>query len=101
MAERVKARRMELLDWLHDLNQIEVAAHMIGADSPAAWDGLGLVDDARPSLMTELTILEDAPMPDVVRFLGADAETRRQMLGLVLVYGGLYDAEGKFMEVHQ
>ena len=45
---------------------------------------MALVYRERPGTLAELAILEECEVPDVVRFLTADAETRQQAVYRVL-----------------
>jgi len=96
---RVKARRSELLALLHSLNEMEAAAHMFGPDDPAAWDTFGTVYGERPAVLAELAILEHCRAADLIRFLSERRDTRKRLIEGVLLRGGLWDSQGKFVEV--
>lgn len=95
----IKARRLELLDQIHSLNRIEQGAHRSGADRPETWLALAMVHAERPSMLVELAILENCRVPELVRFLTADTQTRQAAVDRVLGWGGLQDASGKFLEL--
>lgn len=86
--EKVKARRIELLDALHDLNRLESLAHDAGPEKPGTWDALETVYDNRPGVLAELTLLENSGAADVIRFLAADAPTRQSTIAAVIEQGG-------------
>jgi hypothetical protein len=91
-----KARRFELYDKLQSLAQIEIGVHKAGLTNPA-WNGLALVYQQRPRLLAELTILENASAPDLVRFLIADETTRQVVIDRVMLAGGMRNAVGEFV----
>ncbi|MGH9454222.1 MAG: hypothetical protein ACRD2O_09675 [Terriglobia bacterium] len=95
---RVKARRMELLDLLHDLNRLEIAAHDAGPEQPETWDALATVYAKRPVVMVELTALENCGAAELIRFLNSDRE-RESVIGRAILRGGLPDSSGRFVEV--
>jgi hypothetical protein len=97
--DRVKAGRFELLDRLHTLNRLEVRAHDAGLDNPQSWDALAKVYAERPGLLAELTILENCGAADLVRFLSADNAAREWAIAVVMEHRGLYDSDGRFVEV--
>jgi len=88
--ERVKAWRFELLDELHRLNRLELRAHDAGLDHPATLSALALVYGRRPGLLAELVILEDAEVPDLIRFMGEGIETRAWAVNKLIEQGGLW-----------
>jgi hypothetical protein len=96
--ERVKARRTELLDWLHGLNRLEALAHDAGP-TEASWEALALVFAERPVLLAELAVLENCEAPDLIRFLGSGGQERERTIEAVLFTGGLCDSLGRFVEV--
>jgi hypothetical protein len=96
---RIKARRFELLDRLHMLNDLEARAHRLGPDNPDTWDALGRVYAERPGILAELAILETANAADLLRFLSAGLEERKRAIDGVIARGGLCDAAGRFMDV--
>ena len=97
--ERVKARRFQLLHSLHALRDLEATAHRLGPDHAETWDTLSTVYAERPVILTELTILENAGVADLVKFLSADGTTRESAIACVIGRGGLYGLEGRFVEV--
>jgi ribosomal protein L37AE/L43A len=98
--ERVKARRMELLDLLHSLNRLETAAHDAGPDSVRVWDVLEVVYGKRPGVLAELAVLENYGAAALIRFLNSDAPERESTIAGVIERGGLYDSAGRFAEVN-
>ncbi len=96
---RVKARRFELLGELHTLNRLEVRAHEAEPDNPATWDALARVYAEPPTVLVELAILENGGAADLVRFLSADNATRGRVMAVVTERGGLYNSDGRFVEV--
>lgn len=96
--ERVKARRFELQEELHALNRIEAGAHDAGP-TDAVWDALARVYAERPALLVELATLENGGAADLVRFLSADPATRGRVVASVTERGGLYNLDGRFVEV--
>lgn len=94
----VHARCMELLGSLHGLNRLEALAHDAGA-SEARWEILGHVYCKRSRLLAKLTILENCGAVDLIRFLSAETELRERVIDGVLMRGGLYDAQGRFVEI--
>ena len=97
--ERVKARRFELLDYLHVLGDLEATAHRLGPDNPETWDALSAVYADRPAILAKLTILENAGAADLLRFLAANPETQKRVIDGVRMRGGLTDDSGKFVGV--
>ncbi len=65
----------------------------------ATWDALETVYRDRPALLAELAILENCGAADLLRFLTADSATRGRVIAGVIEHGGLYDSDGKFVEV--
>ena len=96
---RVKARRFELLDQLHDLNRLESVAHDSGP-TEAAWDALAVCYRQCEPILAELTILENSGAADVIRFLNAESDTRQSVIDAVISRGGLFDSSGGFIEVN-
>jgi hypothetical protein len=96
---RIKARRFELLDRLHMLNDLEARAHRLGPDNPETWDALAGVYAERPGVLAELGILENCPAANLLRFLSAGSEERQRAIDGLIARGGLCDAAGRFMDV--
>ena len=78
---------------------MEIAAHSAGRDSIEAWDGLDVVYLKRPGALAELTVLENTSASDLIRFLASDGETSKRVIAGVIERGGLYDFNGKWVEV--
>jgi hypothetical protein len=97
--ERVKARRFEVSEELRGLGRTELQAREAGMSDPAAWDALALVYRKRPTLLAELTILENYGAANLIRFLSAGSELREQVIDGVLTAGGLYDSRSRFIEI--
>lgn len=97
--ERVKARRSELSGLLHTVNGREAAAHILGPDNPAAWDALSTVYGERPAVLAELAILENCRAADLIRFLSDRQDARERLIEGLLARGGLWNSQGKFVEV--
>jgi hypothetical protein len=98
--QRVKARRFELLDELDTLSPLESLAHEAGTDHPAAWDALAHCYGTRSGVLAELAILETANAADLLRFLSASQEEQEQVLQTVILGGGIWDSDGRFVELH-
>jgi hypothetical protein len=96
----VKARRLELLDELDTLHRLESLAHEAGTDHPAAWDALAHCYGTRSGVLAELEVLENASAADLLRFLSAGQEEQEQVLQRVIIGGGLWDSDGRFVELH-
>jgi hypothetical protein len=90
---------MELLDNLKLLAELEQEAHRLGLEWEASWDALEEVCRARPAILAEVAILEQASVSDLVRFLTCDSEMRESVIQRVLCAGGLFNREGKWVEV--
>jgi hypothetical protein len=97
--EQVKARRFELLDELHTLNQLELGVHDAGPENPATWDALAQVYAERPGILAELTFLENSPAGKELQFLSARPEKQQAVRDAIVLQGGLYNYAGKFVEV--
>jgi hypothetical protein len=95
----VKARRFELLEEIHDLDCIEAAAHAGGPDKPEVWEALACVYGRRPAAIAELSFIENAQDEKVSLLLGATEEQRQAVCQAILEYGGLFDCDGRFIEV--
>ncbi|MBZ5538231.1 MAG: hypothetical protein LAO31_19940 [Acidobacteriia bacterium] len=96
--KRVQAQRIDLLNLLHALGDMEATAHLLGPDSAEAWDALSTVYQERPAILAELTILESASVADV-RELLSGPEPRERMIKSVISQGGLTDAFDRFVEI--
>jgi hypothetical protein len=96
--QRVRARRLELLERLRGLRRIELRAHDAGIDHPATWGALALVYRELPALLAELALLENTGGIELVRFSCAGPERRAQAINDVLMRGGLYNSRGDFVE---
>jgi len=96
-------RREEVLHRLRYLYNSEVSAHEAGPDSPQAWDALATVYKERLRLTAELLILDYARGPDLERFLGLSRQSvdgdRDAAIESVIMWGGLYDAKDRFVEL--
>jgi hypothetical protein len=97
--ERIKARRLGLLDELHALSRLELQAHDAGPEHPATWDALAMVCAARPGVLAELAILENVGAADLLRILSASPEALRWAIDTVILRGGVHDSAGRFVEV--
>lgn len=95
----VKARRFELMEQLRWLGRLEVRAHEAGLNHPATWDALGMIYRDRPALLAELAIIENCGAAYLNRFLSERQEAREREIDGVLVRGGIWDSQGKFVEV--
>jgi hypothetical protein len=96
--ERVKARRLEIMEQLRNFGRIELGAH-VAPTHPLAWDDLAMVYSQRPAALAELTALENCGASDLFRFLTADNATRERAITRVIGRGGVYDPADKFVEV--
>lgn len=96
---RVKSRRLELLDFLRTLDDLEAAARRLGPDNPEAWDGLSTVHAQRPTIFAELAILENSGAEDLLRFLFFQPQERERVIERVHMCGGMPDPQGRFVEV--
>ncbi|MGH9357710.1 MAG: hypothetical protein ACRD1O_00875 [Terriglobia bacterium] len=67
--QAVRARRMELLDSLHELARLEALVHDAGMDDETAWDSLATVYRERPEIEGELDYLESASAKELSQFL--------------------------------
>jgi hypothetical protein len=103
MAQRLyalwKPRWFDLLDWLHQLNELIIAAQQLGPTNAVAWDALETVYSQRRAIITELMILESAPPSLLIEFLIGDTKLRHSIVDCVIFNGGLYDGEGRFVEL--
>jgi hypothetical protein len=88
-----------LLTELHELGGLETRAHGAGPEHPATWGALALVYSRRPAILAELTFLENAQATSVVRFLEATPEQRRAVVKIMQERGGMFDGEGKLVEL--
>jgi hypothetical protein len=82
--ERAKARRFELLDHLHNLNRLELAAHDLGP-TDAAWDALETVYRERPRVEQQLDVLESGNPKEIfetVPLPKADSPLARRVAAL-------------------
>jgi len=91
--EHLKARRFELSDFLPILNDREATAHLLGPDNPAAWDALRTVYRERPLILAELTLLEESPPTELIRFLAKNPADGKRETDRALICGGLYDLD--------
>jgi hypothetical protein len=87
------------LDNLHASNALELRARSADPDAENTWEDLSAVYASCGPILAELAILENCGAADLIRFLAADAETRRQAVTQVIEWGGVYDASGRFVEV--
>ena len=87
------------IDILRALYDLEDSAHRLGPDNPMAWDALGIVYESRPQAQTELLILEVSPIPKLVKFLSLDPRGRKAVIERVVFNCGIYDGEGRFVEL--
>jgi hypothetical protein len=97
--ERVKTRRFELLEHLHALNSIEQGADQAGPRHLRVWEALALVYRERPLILAELTILEDSPPSELIRFLAMNPADQGREIDRTLIRGGVFDSRGRFAEV--
>lgn len=97
-------RRDAVLDTLARLYRLELSAHIAGPDSSQAWDALATVYRERLRLTAELLILDNAKGPDLERFLGLSRQSvegdKDAAIDNVIMFGGLYDKQGRFVELH-
>ena len=96
--QQVQARRFELLDRLHTLCEMESTAHGSGPDNPQGWDAFRAVYAERPVILAELSVLENALVRDLL-VLFSNPQEHANMIDRVIVHGGLFDSEDKFVEV--
>ena len=99
LAAAVHVRRMNLVKALADLAEIERLAHRVGADTDAVWEALEAVYRERPTILTELAILESSSIAAVIQVLSCEPDARQDALDSVLCAGGLYEPAGKFVEL--
>ena len=94
-----KPRWFDLLDWLHKLDELKVAAQQLGPTNPVAWDVLEIVYSQRRAIIPELMILESASPSVLIEFLIGDTKLCHSIADGVIFNGGLYDGKGRFVEL--
>lgn len=97
--QTAKARRFELYDELRMLYQIEAEAHAAGPERAEVWDTLAHAYSRRPDVLAELAFLENSHATSLRRFLDATPEQQRAVRQAIIADGGLFDSNGKFVEV--
>lgn len=97
-------RRNVILDTLAHLYHSEITAHTAGPNNPQAWDALATSYRERLRLEAELLILDNASGRDLERFLGLSGQSvkgdKDTAIGNVIMQGGMYDKQGRFVELH-
>ena len=96
--DTVKARRLELMEEVRGLGRLELGAHT-APNHPLTWDSLSTVYRERPAALAELAILENCGAGDLIRFLSVPQQARDRVIGNVLMRGGVWDSQRKFVEV--
>lgn len=96
-------RRDTVIDTLASLYRSELSAHAEGPDNPQTWDTLATSYKERLKLEAELLILDNASGHDLERFLGLSRQSlkgdRDAAIDSVIMLGGLYDKQGRFIEL--
>jgi hypothetical protein len=80
---RVRARHMQLLGALRYLDHLQAEVSCLGPGDEGAWSALASSYRQRLNILAELSILENCPATDLVRFLVADGPTREAAIDRV------------------
>jgi hypothetical protein len=64
-----------------------------------AWAALAYARRELDRARAELLLLEDAPIPEVLKFLGASPSERDERIHALIQTGGLVSRQGKFLEL--
>lgn len=102
IAVTIKARRIELSETHRRLVRFhDVASAWLreNQDDEIGWSALAHVYRLLPSVRAELTILEDTPVAERIRFLNESPAAREKVIEHVMLSGGLMDGAGKFREL--
>ena len=97
---RTRDRRLEL--YRHHRRLLSIADRVHRARNPqdeCAWSRLARVYRTLPCVAAELAILEDGPLPALLSFINAGRPYRKEQLSRITERGGLYDREGRFIEI--
>jgi hypothetical protein len=68
-------------------------------EDSATWAALAFIFAELPLLRAALSIMEDAPIPQRLAFLDGSGDERKEMAEGVILAGGLFDSQGRFIEV--
>ena len=102
LTAKLRARRFQLYDAHQELLSIIYgASHRLGrlSGDESAWLGLAYAYPELDTTLAELALLENAPIADRLTFLQATPQARREMVRRVTEDGGLWDGQGRFVEV--
>jgi len=98
--QRTRDRRLKL--YHHYRSLLSIADRVHRARNPqdeCAWSRLARVYRILPCVTAELAILEDGPLPALLSFINAGRPDRKEQLSRITDRGGLYDREGRFIEI--
>lgn len=100
--QRIRVERQSLRESWRTLASIRDRAERRLRSIPedaTAWAALAFVSRELPKTEAALTVLQDAPVAVRLAFLKATEAERAEVVAHVILAGGLYDAEGRFIEV--
>jgi len=102
LAEQVNARRRLLATaerTMHKALAVASAAGRENPENPAVWDVMAAVYRQLPNVRAEWVLLSYGPALAVTEFLSASPRVQGEMLGAVIVRGGVFDDGGRFVEI--